>query len=176
MGGGKNQEYGWDNYSWKSRGKGSSNNDYRWSYTRKFVGTCSMCGKYGHQWDIGRSKQRQWALRRRRRNPSAALGYYVVPGPHSSVVATTSVQNSHLAKNWACSVVEVSAMNNNHGQMMDIVVVSGSMSEPCPPWFAGDLAIEESQKVQLVDIQKQTNKSYGRRRIALFIAGYGEEV
>lgn len=60
-------------------------------------------------------------------------------------------------------------MHYDERQMMDIVVESGSVSTECPPWFGDDLAIDDEQTVQLVDIQRQPTKSYVKRNILLFI-------
>lgn len=68
-------------------------------------------------------------------------------------------------------------MNYSDWQMMEIVVDNGSMSTACPPWLEDDLTIDESQRVQLVDIQKQCrSRATGRGEHSLFIEGYGEDV
>lgn len=56
-----------------------------------------------------------------------------------------------------------------------VVVDNGLVSTECPPWFGGDLFIDERQKVQLADIQRQPLRSYGKQNTQLFTEGYDEE-
>lgn len=60
-------------------------------------------------------------------------------------------QSSQLATIRFFRYLDVSAMSCSDWQMMDIVASSGSESTACPPWFADDLTIDKSQKVQLVE-------------------------
>lgn len=65
----------------------------------------------------------------------------------SSAAAVNSASAS--ARNWVFSDQNASAMNYDHGAVMDIVVDRGSVWTACRPCFAGDSTVDVCQTRQL---------------------------
>lgn len=65
------------------------------------------------------------------------------------------------------SVSEVTAVKNDE-HVMDIVIDSGPKSTARRAWSGDDLAVDERQMVELVDLQKRTVQSYSKRNMPLF--------